>query len=292
MTLWLTLFLAPVALAAGKNTRAPERLSLTPKRITQGQVALLRVAVGGSDVTASAGEQSITLFDCPDAKVPTRCGFVAAKADQKPGKVDVFVTWSADGKTHTDAAVLVVKAGKFKTSRLKVEPKITSPSPEDLKRIEREKAETSAIYAAPDETPHWEEGFALPGKGSLTSKFGGRRMFNGEVRSIHQGVDLRAGVGEPVYAANAGRVALAKETFYAGNCVILDHGMGIFTVYAHLSAFDVSTGQAVKKGQLLGKAGATGRVTGPHIHWAMRVNNVLVDPLQLRDVFNRLWRKS
>jgi murein DD-endopeptidase MepM/ murein hydrolase activator NlpD len=99
------------------------------------------------------------------------------------------------------------------------------------------------------------------------------------VHSYHSGVDLRASVGQPVFASNAGTVRLAEALFYSGNAVIIDHGTGIFTSYSHLSRLDVRPGQGVHKGQQLGLAGATGRASGPHLHWGVRVNAERVDPM-------------
>lgn len=111
-------------------------------------------------------------------------------------------------------------------------------------------------------------------------------MFNGDVKSSHMGVDLRAGTGTPIAATNAGTVVLARASFYPGQTVHIDHGAGVFSSYSHLSVMKVTAGQKIARGAILGLAGATGRVTGPHLHWGMRVNGVSVDPHQLRELLN------
>jgi len=111
--------------------------------------------------------------------------------------------------------------------------------------------------------------------------FGARRIFNGEPRAPHAGSDLHAAPGTPVHATNRGRVVLAKNLFFTGNTVILDHGLGIDSLYAHLSRIDVKQGEIVRNGQVVGLSGATGRVTAPHLHWGMRVQNARVDPFSL-----------
>lgn len=279
----------------GRVEAAALTVAVAPASVQQGGVALVRVkAPQGeplpADLAVHAGEQTLALFECPKSP-QERCGLVAIAAEAKPGALEITATGAAPGSASA-VTKLKVRRARFKESKLSVDPSLTHPSAEDQKRIEQEHQEVTAIYAAGNAGPLWDAGFDLPGKGGLTSRYGNRRSFNGVVKSIHQGTDLRAKTGDPVYAANAGRVALAKNMFYAGNMVILDHGMGVFTVYAHFSELGVTNGQVVKKGELLGKAGATGRVTGPHIHWGARVNNVLVDPLELRKTFNGLWKKG
>jgi murein DD-endopeptidase MepM/ murein hydrolase activator NlpD len=122
----------------------------------------------------------------------------------------------------------------------------------------------------------------------MNGPFGTRRVFNGELQSQHTGTDFRAQTGEPVHAAAAGVVRLAKDLFYSGNAVILDHGAGVFTSYSHLSRMEVRDGQRVEKGMVVGLAGATGRATGPHLHWAVKVNSVNVNPMTFIRVMDLL----
>ena len=117
--------------------------------------------------------------------------------------------------------------------------------------------------------------------GTSGKNFGKRRILNGQAGSPHGGLDLPGVTGTPVYAAQSGRIVLAEELFFPGNTVIIDHGLGIYTFYGHLSEIAVKVGDEVSTGALLGKVGATGRVTGPHLHWAVSVNRARVDPLQI-----------
>ncbi|HEY2829749.1 MAG TPA: M23 family metallopeptidase, partial [Thermoanaerobaculia bacterium] len=126
-----------------------------------------------------------------------------------------------------------------------------------------------------------DEPFTVPIPGASGTNFGSRRIFNGEPRAPHSGADLHATRGTPVHATNRGRVVLAKNLFFTGNTVILDHGLGIYSLYAHLSRIDVHAGDTVKNGQIVGLVGATGRVTAPHLHWGMRVQGARVDPFSL-----------
>ncbi|HJT17882.1 MAG TPA: M23 family metallopeptidase, partial [Thermoanaerobaculia bacterium] len=123
--------------------------------------------------------------------------------------------------------------------------------------------------------------FIDPIAGVKGTNFGVRRIFNGEPRAPHSGADLHAAAGTPVHATNRGRVVLAKNLFFTGNTVLLDHGFGIYSLYAHLSRIDVHAGETVNRGEVVGLVGATGRVTAPHLHWGMRVQGARVDPFSL-----------
>jgi murein DD-endopeptidase MepM/ murein hydrolase activator NlpD len=186
-----------------------------------------------------------------------------------------------DGGVEMRDVVIKVIEKKYPTTELKVDEKYVELSKADLARANRESNETEAIYAAVTAERLWDKSFISPIAGRNGTNFGHRRVFNGEPRAPHAGADLRATTGTPVHATNAGRVVLAKSLFFTGNTVILDHGLGIYSLYAHLSRIDVKRGEMVKNDQLLGLAGATGRVTGPHLHWGMRVQGARVDPFSL-----------
>ena len=153
-----------------------------------------------------------------------------------------------------------------------------TPDPEDEARIAREQALMAPAWKA------WPEGFVpslrflRPTPGSLTSSFGLRRIFNGEARAPHAGLDIKAPAGQAVRAPAAGVVVLTGDFFFSGNAVFLAHGEGVVSLFAHLSKVTVKQGQVVKPGDLLGNVGRTGRATGPHLHWSLSLNNARVDP--------------
>ena len=126
----------------------------------------------------------------------------------------------------------------------------------------------------------------MPLHSKITSAFGNRRVFNNILKSYHSGTDFRAKKGTPIIASNSGRVVLAKNRFFAGNSIIIDHGQGIYSGYYHLSRFAVKKGDFVQKGEVIGYAGATGRVTGPHLHFTFHVNGNCVDPLHFVKLAN------
>jgi murein DD-endopeptidase MepM/ murein hydrolase activator NlpD len=205
--------------------------------------------------------------------------------DTKPGdhKADVLVTMADGHIEHREAAIQVV-GKKYPTTELKVEDKYVELSKPDLARANRETKEMEAIYAKITDAMLWTKPFTSPIVGETGRNFGHRRIFNGEPRAPHAGADLRANTGTPIHAANRGRVVLAKNLFFTGNTVILDHGLGIYSLYAHLSRIEVKVGDIVDNGQQIGLSGATGRVTGPHLHWGMRVQGARVDPFTLVDL--------
>jgi len=202
--------------------------------------------------------------------------------DTRPGayKTNALLTRD-DGRVDRREVTVNVAARKFPTSKLKVAEKFVELNKADLARSQRESRETKAIYARVTASTAPEQPFTDPIPGVTGTNFGERRIFNGQRRAPHSGADLHAAAGTPVHATNAGRVALAKSLFFTGNTVILDHGLGIYSLYAHLSRIDVTAGASVKNGQVVGLVGATGRVTAPHLHWAMRVQGARVDPFSL-----------
>jgi murein DD-endopeptidase MepM/ murein hydrolase activator NlpD len=208
---------------------------------------------------------------------------VGVDLDSRPGDHAVNVTFTYDdGRTRVVNEPVTVGAQQYPTTELQVEERFVELSPEDQARAEREGAETTAIYDTFTPERFWTAAFEIPVRGAKDGRnFGHRRVFNGQPRAPHGGADLRAATGTPIYASNRGRVVLAKDLFYSGNAVFIDHGFGLYTTYLHLSKIDVAVGDIVDRGQQLGLAGATGRVTGPHLHWGVRLLDARVDPFSL-----------
>jgi len=203
---------------------------------------------------------------------------------RSPGRAEVVVHSSV--RSSPISIPFEVIQGGYLQEVIQVDPRHVSPSAADLKRIRSESRELGKVYARSKPHSLWEGPFQLPVvDGVLTSRFGTQRVFNGVMQSFHQGLDLRAPTGTPIVAPAPGRVVLAKDLFYTGNTVILDHGRGLFTVYAHLSELKVTRGQDVRTAELLGLSGATGRASGPHLHWGALWNRVKFDPLDLVQVF-------
>lgn len=186
------------------------------------------------------------------------------------------------GNSARRTQTIEVRSKDFPTTELTVAPKYVELSPEDQERASRESREIAAIYATLTPESYWAEPFVVPIPGVAGGRnFGHRRVFNGQPRAPHSGADLRAATGTEIRAANAGRIVLAKDLFFSGNAVFIDHGLGVYSTYLHLSEIDVAPGQRVARGERIGLAGATGRVTGPHLHWGARVLDARVDPFSL-----------
>jgi murein DD-endopeptidase MepM/ murein hydrolase activator NlpD len=176
-----------------------------------------------------------------------------------------------------------VERRQFETRRLRVDPRLANPPDEEAARIAEDTRAMAAAFAILTPDRLWRGRFEVPVPGASTSSFGRLTITNGEPAGRHQGADFRAATGTPVRAPNAGRVVLARNLYFAGNTVILDHGLGVFSLLAHLSSIGVAVGAHVPRGGVIGESGATGRVTGPHVHWAVRFGDTSVDPLSLID---------
>jgi murein DD-endopeptidase MepM/ murein hydrolase activator NlpD len=205
---------------------------------------------------------------------------VDVEASAGPSQLKIIVRLPGASATDLSRAVEIHEA-HYRTGKLTVAPKFVEPGPEDLKQIEAEVALKKTVFAASAGEPLWSSDFRAPVTAPPTDSFGTRRMFNGKLASIHKGMDFHAAVGTPVRAGNSGVVVLARPLYYEGNCVVIDHGLGLYTISMHFSRIDVKEGQHVAIGEQLGLSGATGRVTGPHLHWAVRWQDAYLDPAKL-----------
>jgi murein DD-endopeptidase MepM/ murein hydrolase activator NlpD len=206
---------------------------------------------------------------------------LAARAGRRTLSVTAI---GADGRTLSREHAITIAAKTFPTRRISVEEKFAEPPPEELARIEREWRIVEAIFASPPRERQWNDSFVAPVPGKATSSFGRRSIVNGEPRSPHTGADFQAATGTPVVSPNRGRVALAADLYFAGRTIVIDHGAGVYSYLAHLSEIKVAEGDTVQRGQTLGLSGATGRVTGPHLHWTLRLGAARIDPLSLLSV--------
>jgi murein DD-endopeptidase MepM/ murein hydrolase activator NlpD len=202
---------------------------------------------------------------------------VGIDLDVRPGTYTVDVTAGAARASYH----LLVSPRTFHTRRLTVDEAFVTPPKSEQARIDREAALLADTWKAPADERLWNGAFVRPVTEPANSAFGTRSVFNGKPRNAHGGADFLSPAGTPIHAPNAGRVVVARSLYFSGNTVIIDHGLGLFSLLAHLSAIDVHEGDRITTGQVVGKVGATGRVTGPHLHWTVRAAGARVDPLSL-----------
>ena len=191
-------------------------------------------------------------------------------------------------KSGDETIVFKIVEGEYKKEKITVEGSKVTPPKDVLKRIEEEREEANKIYATANVGLKFDSKFILPMSSAITSPFGTARVFNGTLKSYHGGTDFRAAVGSSVIAANDGVVVIAKDRYYAGGSVVIDHGEGIYTQYYHLSALNVKVGQSVKKGDIIALSGASGRVSGPHLHFGVIVGGVQVNPINFVKKINEI----
>jgi murein DD-endopeptidase MepM/ murein hydrolase activator NlpD len=259
-------------------------LKLNAAIATQGSLLVAEVASTNivPAITAEWDGRAIPVWS--EGKNPTSLhALLGVDLEKAPGRYEWKISWEgADGKANTCSAQVTVHAGKFPTERLKVEKQFVQPDPEQQKRAEEDQKKMRAIYDTVTPEVLWTGKFRLPLKEPATGgNFGRRRILNGEARSPHAGVDFPAPSGTPVFASQSGKVVLAEELYYSGNTIVINHGYGIYTLYAHLSEIGVHAGDAVEASSEIGKVGATGRVTGPHLHWGLTVEHARVNAMDI-----------
>ncbi len=248
-------------------------VEVLPPEVAPGDAFVVKVD-GVKDSAAPRATLGINSF------VLTRCGkdcfetISALGIDTPPGDYPITVKI----ERTTVKAHVIVRHTVFPTISLTLPEKEVMLGPEDLDRAKREEKLLESFWEK--ETPRlWEGDFILPLSTEISTPFGYRRVLNKERISIHKGIDMKGREGDKIEACNRGRVVLAKNLFFGGNTVVLDHGMGIYSIYMHLSKFDVKPGDIVSKGQTVGLVGATGRATGPHLHLSMKVRDISANPV-------------
>jgi murein DD-endopeptidase MepM/ murein hydrolase activator NlpD len=175
---------------------------------------------------------------------------------------------------------LIVTQNSFTTIKFTLPDKQVFLSKKDLKRVKKENKRLKQIFQKVSQS-HYEGSFILPLENDISTPFGKKRILNEKWISIHKGVDVTGKDGEEVKASNTGRVVLVEKLFFGGDTVILDHGLGIYTIYMHLSNFNVNVGEMVSKGDIIGFVGSSGRSTGPHLHFGVKVMNMSANPVSL-----------
>ncbi|HYL63959.1 MAG TPA: M23 family metallopeptidase [Candidatus Methylomirabilis sp.] len=276
--------------AQGKECGDGIELHLSSLAADQGGLLLAEVRSEKplADITGKWNEKDVPFWkpeshEGEAARRDIRRALLGVDLEKPAGKYEFTAAIQTEkGEQVSCSAAIEVTEGHFATERLTVKNEFVQPNPEQLARAEAETKKLRAIYDHVTPERLWVGRFRVPLDGVVKgTNFGRRRILNGHPGSPHGGVDFPSPTGTAVHASQRGRVVLAEDLFFSGNTVVVDHGLGIYTFYCHFSEIDVTVGQSVNDGDVLGKVGATGRVTGPHLHWGLSVERARVNALDL-----------
>jgi len=279
------LFLIPVLLVStGKAAYAENNLRIEhlPRVVKQGDVCLIR-ALGPASLKSIYGEFRGERFPmAAGAENGIHEGFVGIDMSTRPATYEIrVVATGRDSRIYSSALSLKVEKVDFGIQKLSLPSSMVDLDAKTLARVDKEARQLKALFQAFRNERIWRGAFVRPVEGEISAAFGLSRIINGQHRSPHTGIDLRAKEGTPVLACNRGMVVLVDQLFFSGKSVILDHGWGLYSMYFHLSEALVKEGDRINTGAMLGRVGSTGRSTKPHLHWGIRINGARVDPLSL-----------
>jgi murein DD-endopeptidase MepM/ murein hydrolase activator NlpD len=260
----------------------PLRIEHLPQTIQQGDVCLIK-ASGPASLKSIYGEfRKERLPMAVQGPHGTYVGLLGMDMNIEPARYKLTVMATDENRgIHKSILTLKVEKTDFRTQTLSLPPHMVDLDAQTMERVEKEEKRLKVLFSGYRKEKLWKGPFARPVPGELSTKFGLRRIINGQPKSPHTGVDLRAEEGTPVLASNDGIVVLVDQLFFPGKSVILDHGWGTYSMYFHLSEILVRKGDRISKENVLGRVGSTGRSKGPHLHWGVRMNGARVDPVAL-----------
>jgi len=244
---------------------------------------ILRIPI---QVASDADFVSGSFLDLPvpliQERTPSRwTAWIGIDLAAEAGTYPLTLEWQREGKKQTRRYPVQILSAAFGTQVLNLPDKMVHMDAQTLKRIAAEKAEMDAIWHRGQTAPLWTGDFVVPVKGEMGGTFGRRRIINGEPRQPHTGEDIAAPLGTPVVATNSGHVILVGDYYFNGRFVVIDHGAGLLSMYMHLLDIAVRLGDPVRRGERVGHVGQSGRASGPHLHWGMRLDNARVNPFSL-----------
>lgn len=275
-------FLSPIKASSSSGLD----ITVTPSRIGQGEVSLLSIKKKGAEPEVTWMGKKITLV--ADKKNRIFSGFIGADLTTRPGRYKLKISGGNNDNPHS--ITIGVLSRDYGIRRLTLPKEMVELDPRTLKRVMEEIRVVRGLFMRPAGYSLWEGKWISPVAGTVVSPFGCRCIINGVERSPHSGVDLKAREGTLVKATNRGKVALVADHFFSGLSVFVDHGGGIQSMYFHLSKSSVQVGQLVEKGAPIGISGSSGRVTGPHLHFGIRLNGGRVNPINLIEISGGLER--
>ena len=274
----------PLATHGAAKSRVPSSWSVSwqPAPLVNGAPVVFRVTppLRLDSLSGQWLGHDVSFFFDPKSKL--WYGLAGVSLETAPGVYALQLKGATvSGKELAWERNIAVRRAHYPTIAVTVGKQFTEPSAEQLQEINQDKALKQDLFRSVSPAREWTGDFRAPVVARVSDVFGTRRTFNGETRSTHEGLDYAVPAGTPVAALNSGTVLLARALFFEGNCVVLDHGQGLLTLYLHLSEFKVREGDPVMGGQVIGLSGGTGRATGPHLHIAVRWQGVYVDPAAL-----------
>jgi len=280
-------FISPFMGLPYLNAMSRPEVYLSSDRISKGDLILIRIkAEKGEKVRFKWRGKEISLIPDPDGT--SWRGFLAADLNLKSGRYKALVTVSPLGyKKQLDIEVVDKDYG---VRNLTLPEAMVTLDEETLKRVSKESDIINGLWRLPASAAVWSGSFLRPIDGEVVGTFGTGSIINNQPRSPHTGVDLKGEEGTPIKAVNDGKVILICDHFFTGKSIFLDHGTDIISMYFHLQEIDVKEGDMVRKGQIIGLVGSTGRVTGPHLHWGMRINGARINPLSLIEL-SKEWEE-
>ncbi len=246
----------------------------------QGEILWIEVPVANSHATVSGKLFKRTIPFFPHTNT-SFAGIVGLDMQDPPGQHTLQVTTHDSKQTAQLSYSITIHKEDYRVQHLTLPKNKVDLDSKTLKRVRLEQKEMAEAFRHISSEPFWKETFLEPVKGRISGRFGSRRVINGQHKRPHSGEDIAAPTGTPVKAINKGKVVATVDHFFSGKGVVIDHGVGLFSMYFHLSEIDVQPGQTLNKGDMLGKVGATGRATGPHLHWGIRLNGARVNPYAL-----------
>jgi len=265
------------------DSTAGVSMTLTPAQLENGSPCLITVVLH-DEASAIIGKwqgHPVAFFSSPDHR--TWFALAGVDVEVTPGTYPLVIdTTLKDGTHRTLHEDVSVEEAPYEKVPLSVPDKFVEPNAAALKKIAADKIVKDKAFANSASKPQWTGNFLPPlHLAPQSDSFGNQRIFNGKLASVHRGLDYRAKPSTPVAAINSGRVVLAQPLYYEGGCVVIDHGLGLMSVYMHLSKIEVAVGRRVRRGQIIALSGATGRATGPHLHLGVRWQGSYLDPVKL-----------
>ena len=278
---WLLILLNLVVAGSTSGIATQLDIGLVPPVPRQGQALVVEVrgAQPGDVVSGELFGRELRFYLDEAGRLRA---LTAVAHDRSVGPASISIHLSPPhGHTVIFNWPIRVLAGAFGEQKLRVRQRFIQPPQQAFERIQREQAELDAVRARKPTARKWRDSFIWPRKDRITSEFGLKRVYNDQLERVHLGLDIDGGMGDTVKAINGGTVILASERYYSGGTLIIDHGLGLHSLYYHLSHLNVKVGDQVRKGQLIGAVGRSGRVTGPHLHLGVETGGLAVDPISL-----------